>query len=146
MSLGSASFKSGLCKKSIRRKSLLADSFPPTKNVSILCRDPMSDSKIPLRDERKVCYVARDAFFTCCDRNNIDNPLKDVDNVLRVCKREKTRFEKDCIASWVRVLPTLLKFCVTLLIMIKVEYFMRKRIVDKRKELMYADETKLATK
>jgi cytochrome c oxidase assembly factor 6 len=63
----------------------------------------MSDTKIPLRDERKVCYIARDAFFTCCDKNKIDNPLRDAESVQRVCKIEKAKFERDCIASWVRV-------------------------------------------
>ena len=77
--------------------------------LEFVCRASMSDSNIPLRDERKVCYIARDAFFTCCDKNSINNPLKDVDSVLRVCRREKANFEKDCIASWVRVSPTFLK-------------------------------------
>lgn len=114
--------------------------------LEFVFRASMSDSNIPLRDERRVCYIARDAFFTCCDKNSIDNPLKDVDSVLRVCRREKANFEKDCIASWVRVSPTFLKLLWHLLITLQVEYFMRKRIVDKRKELMYANETKLAAK
>jgi cytochrome c oxidase assembly factor 6 len=60
-----------------------------------------SDSGIPLRDERKVCYEARDLFFTCCDKNNIDNPLGDGENVQKLCRGQKAKFEKDCIASWV---------------------------------------------
>jgi len=56
---------------------------------------------IPLRETRKVCYEARDAFFTCCDKNNIENPLRDVNNVQRFCKSEKARFDKDCASSWV---------------------------------------------
>jgi Cytochrome oxidase c subunit VIb len=56
---------------------------------------------IPLRETRKVCYMARDTFFTCCDRNSIENPLRDVENVQRFCKAEKAKFDKDCISSWV---------------------------------------------
>ena len=90
---------------------------------------------IPLRDQRKVCYQARDEFFTCCDRNNIENPLRDIDTVQKLCRGEKRKFDKDCISSWVlRPLREIL------LIASKVDYFMRKRIIDKRTELMYANE------
>jgi Cytochrome oxidase c subunit VIb len=100
--------------------------------------------KIPLRDERKLCYEARDTFFTCCDRNKIENPLREVDSVQRLCKGEKAKFEKDCISSWVfRTNP---QRDGILLIASKVEYFMRKRIIDKRKELMYADGSSLLPK
>ena len=57
--------------------------------------------EIPLRDQRQLCYQSRDAFFTCCDKNNIENPLKAVDAVQRSCKREKQKFDRDCIDSWV---------------------------------------------
>ena len=56
---------------------------------------------IPLRDERTVCYEARDAFFACCDKNKIENPLRDVETVQKLCRKEKEKFEKDCISSWV---------------------------------------------
>jgi hypothetical protein len=85
---------------------------------------------IPLRESRKVCYLARDTFFTCCDRNSIENPLRDVENVQRFCKAEKAKFDKDCISSWV--------YRQALLLMTKVDYFLQKRLTDKRKELMYA--------
>jgi Cytochrome oxidase c subunit VIb len=61
----------------------------------------MKEAAIPMRDERKVCYIARDAFFTCCDRNNIDNPMRDGETAKRMCGAEKARFEKKCMASWV---------------------------------------------
>ena len=85
---------------------------------------------IPLRESRKVCYLARDTFFTCCDRNSIENPLRDVENVQRFCKAEKAKFDKDCISSCV--------YRQALLLMTKVDYFLQKRLTDKRKELMYA--------
>jgi len=66
----------------------------------------MKEGIIPLRDERKVCYVARDAFFACCDKNNIDNPMRDVESAKRKCGAEKARFEKDCISSWVIILTS----------------------------------------
>ena len=56
---------------------------------------------IPLRSEREVCYNARNVFFTCCDRNNIVNPLRDVDRVQRLCRGEKERFDRHCMSSWV---------------------------------------------
>lgn len=92
--------------------------------------------QIPLRDKRKVCYQARDSFFTCCDKNGIEDPLKDVITVQRLCRREKQRFEYDCISSWVPG-PTSIKD-MNGSDYVKVDYFMRKRIIDKRKELMYA--------
>jgi cytochrome c oxidase assembly factor 6 len=64
---------------------------------------------IPLRGQRQVCYQARDAFFKCCDKNNIENPLRDVGEVQGLCKAEKEKFEKDCISTWVRPMPN--QFC-----------------------------------
>lgn len=61
----------------------------------------MKEGAIPLRDERKVCYLARDAFFTCCDTNNIENPMRDVEMTKRKCGAERTKFERDCVGSWV---------------------------------------------
>jgi hypothetical protein len=87
----------------------LCSRLPANQNVSTPVQGSMSDSNIPLRDERRVCYIARDAFFTCCDKNRIDNPLNDVDGVRRLCKKEKAKFERDCMASWVRAFPMLLK-------------------------------------
>jgi cytochrome c oxidase assembly factor 6 len=56
---------------------------------------------MPLRSQREVCYKARDAFFTCCDKNRIENPLMDPDAVKKWCTREKQKFDHDCMASWV---------------------------------------------
>jgi len=57
---------------------------------------------IPLRDDRRICYEARDTFFTCCDKNNIENPMKDQSAVERSCRKQKLRFEQECMSSWVR--------------------------------------------
>jgi Cytochrome oxidase c subunit VIb len=64
-------------------------------------RQTMQNGAIPLRGERKVCYLARDRFFSCCDKNNIANPMADVKKAERMCGPEKADFEKDCISSWV---------------------------------------------
>jgi hypothetical protein len=61
----------------------------------------MKEGEIPLRDERKVCYMARDAFFTCCDKNNIEHPTRDPELTRKNCGAEKAKFERDCVASWV---------------------------------------------
>jgi hypothetical protein len=57
--------------------------------------------EIPLRDQRELCYKARDAFFTCCDKNNIANPMTARDAVQKWCKRDKQKFDRDCMDSWV---------------------------------------------
>jgi len=56
---------------------------------------------IPLRNQRQVCYQARDEFFLCCDENDIQNPLRDVDSVQKLCGGKKAKFERDCFSSWV---------------------------------------------
>lgn len=77
----------------VRRK--LAKAIIPTSHAR------MTDSTIPLRSQRQVCYMARDVFFKCCDRNYIENPLRDIDDVQRLCKGEMEKFDKDCISTWV---------------------------------------------
>jgi len=67
-------------------------------------QNQMKEGTIPLREERKVCYLARDAFFTCCDKNNIDNPMKEVEMAQKKCGAERAKFERDCVGSWVRYL------------------------------------------
>ena len=55
----------------------------------------------PTRSERQKCWVARDAYFACLDKNNIIDALKDEKAAAKACKAESTEFEKDCAAQWV---------------------------------------------
>ncbi|CAN6597835.1 cytochrome c oxidase assembly factor 6 [Trichomonascus vanleenenianus] len=67
------------------------------------------------RSARKVCWEARDEFFACLDKNNIDDAIKDSTKVTQVCPKEEAKFEADCISSWV-------------------EYFKQKRFNDIMRE------------
>ncbi|RKU44501.1 hypothetical protein DL546_005362 [Coniochaeta pulveracea] len=55
----------------------------------------------PLRTERAKCYVARDAYFACLDKNNIIDALKDEKAAAKACGEESKEFEKDCATAWV---------------------------------------------
>jgi Cytochrome oxidase c subunit VIb len=89
-------------RKYFRLDAICIKSLHISSSHHILRRSTIMTEKTPLRDERRICYEARDAFFSCCDRNKIENPLHDVDMVARVCKTEGKKFEKNCISSWVQ--------------------------------------------
>ncbi|KAK3400572.1 cytochrome oxidase c subunit VIb-domain-containing protein [Sordaria brevicollis] len=55
----------------------------------------------PTRSERQKCWMARDAYFACLDKNNIIDALKDEKQAAKACKAESAEFEKDCAAQWV---------------------------------------------
>ncbi|EGO55671.1 hypothetical protein NEUTE1DRAFT_67507 [Neurospora tetrasperma FGSC 2508] len=55
----------------------------------------------PTRSERQKCWMARDGYFACLDRNNIMDALKDEKAAAKACKAESVEFEKDCAAQWV---------------------------------------------
>lgn len=63
------------------------------------------DNKVvdpPNKTKRKICWDARDRFFECLVKNNIDNSLdpKQKSNVETNCGKERAQFENDCVASW----------------------------------------------
>ncbi|KAL9080843.1 MAG: hypothetical protein Q9159_007500 [Coniocarpon cinnabarinum] len=53
------------------------------------------------RSEREACWTARDAYFTCLDRNGILDSLKDAEEARRVCGAQEEAFARDCASSWV---------------------------------------------
>ncbi|KAL9048557.1 MAG: hypothetical protein Q9162_007664 [Coniocarpon cinnabarinum] len=67
------------------------------------------------RSEREACWTARDAYFTCLDRNGILDSLKDAEEARRVCGAQEEAFGRDCASSWVK-------------------YFKQKRVAEYEKE------------
>lgn len=55
----------------------------------------------PSRTERKKCWESRDLYFSCLDRNNILDALKDDKAAAKSCGGEAQHFEKDCATEWV---------------------------------------------
>lgn len=59
---------------------------------------------IPTRNERAVCWAARDAYFACLDANNIVDATKDpgASAAAKACAAPSAEFEKDCAVAWVK--------------------------------------------
>ena len=55
----------------------------------------------PDRSSRTQCWEARDAFFSCLDKNGILDSVKEDDKAKQFCAPELKQFEKDCAMSWV---------------------------------------------
>ncbi|RKF56065.1 Cytochrome c oxidase subunit 6B-like protein new16 [Golovinomyces cichoracearum] len=55
----------------------------------------------PDRSKREKCWLARDNFFSCLDKHNIVDSIREKNKVDKVCRNENTSFEADCISSWV---------------------------------------------
>ncbi|ROW07457.1 hypothetical protein VMCG_03928 [Cytospora schulzeri] len=55
----------------------------------------------PSRTERKKCWESRDLYFSCLDRNNILDAIKDEKAAAKSCGGEGVAFEKDCATEWV---------------------------------------------
>lgn len=64
----------------------------PTKDGAFIAPD---------RRSRAQCWDARDGFFSCLDRNNILDAIKDKETADKVCEKELQDFEKNCASSWV---------------------------------------------
>lgn len=56
----------------------------------------------PNKTKRKICWDARDKFFDCLVKNNIDNSLdpNKKDEVETNCGAERVVFQDSCVASW----------------------------------------------
>jgi len=69
------------------------------------------------REERRKCWEARDAYFTCLDRSptKILDPIKDAAAAKEKCAAQDTAFDRDCASSWV-------------------VYFKQKRVADWERE------------
>ncbi|CAM1509109.1 Fc.00g028480.m01.CDS01 [Cosmosporella sp. VM-42] len=61
-----------------------------------------SGTAIPNRQERQVCWLARDAYFSCLDKNNIIDATKDASAAAKACPQQTADFERDCAAAWVK--------------------------------------------
>lgn len=61
-----------------------------------------SGTAIPTRQERVVCWAARDSYFACLDANNILDANKDASAARKACPRQSEDFEHDCAAAWVK--------------------------------------------
>jgi cytochrome c oxidase assembly factor 6 len=61
-----------------------------------------SGAVAPSRTERKKCYIVRDAYYACLDKNNIVDALEDHKKAAKACKQEGVSFERDCATEWVR--------------------------------------------
>lgn len=72
---------------------------------------------------RKVCWEARDNFFACLDKHNIEDAIKNDKEAKSKCSAENKQFEKDCIKSWV-------------------EYFKQRRVneIEKNKQIKILEE------
>ncbi|RDL38910.1 uncharacterized protein BP5553_03250 [Venustampulla echinocandica] len=55
----------------------------------------------PDRTQRARCWEARDAYFSCLDKNGILDSIAEKDKAEKGCKKESTQFETNCASSWV---------------------------------------------
>lgn len=66
---------------------------------------PSSSDYKPLdRTERQACWEARDGYFSCLDKHNILDAIKDADAAKKSCGPENEVYERDCAKSWVSLL------------------------------------------
>lgn len=63
----------------------------------------------PNRTSRTHCYEGRDLFFSCLDRNNILDAIKDDKEARRKCGKEVADFEAACSQAWVCFFPSFYK-------------------------------------
>ncbi|PYI07485.1 hypothetical protein BO78DRAFT_366622 [Aspergillus sclerotiicarbonarius CBS 121057] len=56
----------------------------------------------PDRSSREQCYQGRDMFFSCLDRNDILDAIKDDKEARRKCGKEIAEFETACSRAWVK--------------------------------------------
>ncbi|GAD93258.1 hypothetical protein ANI_1_1638144 [Paecilomyces variotii No. 5] len=56
----------------------------------------------PDRSSREQCYIGRDMFFSCLDRNDIVDAIKHDKDARRKCGKEIAEFETACSKTWVK--------------------------------------------
>lgn len=94
-----------------------------------------SEGIAPNRLQRARCWEARDGFFQCLDRNNISDPIKEAPVAHASCGIQEVAFEKECVGSW--VCPDCLIWQLErLLIGLQVEYFKKRRVMERKRETM----------
>ncbi|KAK6527993.1 hypothetical protein TWF281_009252 [Arthrobotrys megalospora] len=75
---------------------------------------PPPKTTAPDRSERAKCWESRDLFFSCLDKNDILDSIKDSDAANKECGAQLKGFERDCASSWV-------------------EYFKKRRVQEYKK-------------
>ena len=55
----------------------------------------------PDRTQRARCWEHRDAYFTCLEKNDIVDAIKEKDKAAKECSVEEGRFAANCASSWV---------------------------------------------
>lgn len=65
---------------------------------------PPQDSVLK-KSARKLCWDSRDKYFGCLDKAEIIDPRKgdNADKAKKLCSKEDTEFNRDCISSWVSI-------------------------------------------
>ncbi|RJE20115.1 hypothetical protein PHISCL_07545 [Aspergillus sclerotialis] len=56
----------------------------------------------PDRSSRERCYEGRDLFFSCLDKNDILDSVKNDKEARRKCGKEIAEFESVCSRAWVK--------------------------------------------
>ncbi|GAQ04481.1 cytochrome c oxidase assembly factor 6 [Aspergillus lentulus] len=56
----------------------------------------------PDRSSREKCWEGRDLFFSCLDKNNIIDSIKEDKEARRQCGKELAQFEGSCAKAWVK--------------------------------------------
>ncbi|KAF3096972.1 hypothetical protein TWF569_006763 [Orbilia oligospora] len=75
---------------------------------------PPPKTTAPDRSERAKCWESRDLFFTCLDKHDILDSIKDSELANKNCGSELKLFDRDCASSWV-------------------EYFKKRRVQEHKK-------------
>lgn len=78
------------------------------------------------RESRQRCWFNRDAFFSCLDKHDIQDPIKERDAAERHCPSERLGFEANCVATWV-------------------DYFSKKRVLERQREEMIREAERRGT-
>lgn len=55
----------------------------------------------PTRAERQRCWESRDLYFSCLDKHDIIDALKEDKKAAKECKAESAKFEENCAEKWV---------------------------------------------
>jgi cytochrome c oxidase assembly factor 6 len=63
--------------------------------------DQVKPEDMTKKSSRQACWDSRDVFFACLDKHDIIDPIKDERLANQKCGKENSKFEKDCIQSWV---------------------------------------------
>ena len=62
-----------------------------------------SGARAPSRQERELCWAARDAYFGCLDAHSVVDALSEPgkSTAAAKCAAQSDGFERDCARAWV---------------------------------------------